>query len=73
MEKTLQEILDNEFNTFLGALPYQRTDERTVYRNGTYNRTVYTRVGPVELQVPETGAACSRQSCLAATSGVRRL
>jgi len=52
VEETLQKILDNEFNSFLGASPYQRTDRRNGYRNGTYNRTVYTRVGPLELQVP---------------------
>jgi len=52
VEKTLQSILDNEFDAFLGASPYQRTDKRKGYRNGSYNRTVYTRVGPLELQVP---------------------
>lgn len=52
VEKTLQGILDNEFDNFLGASPYERTNSRKGYRNGTYNRTVFTRVGPAELQVP---------------------
>lgn len=52
VERTLQTLLDGEFTDFLGAMPYQRTRDRRGHRNGSYTRTVYTRVGAVELQVP---------------------
>ena len=38
----------------LGASPYERTPERQGYRNSVRPRTLYTRVGPVTLQVPQT-------------------
>jgi transposase-like protein len=52
VERTLQQILDREFSDFLGATPYERTATRRGHRNGSYTRTVITRVGPVSLQVP---------------------
>lgn len=33
--------------------PHERSEERQGYRNGTRVRTLYTRVGPVSLQVPQ--------------------
>jgi len=38
----------------LGADRHERSDERQGYRNGYRTRTLYTRVGPVTLQVPQT-------------------
>ena len=38
----------------LGADKHQRSDERVGYRNGCRPRQLYTRVGPVTLQVPQT-------------------
>ena len=38
----------------LGADRHERSDERQGYRNGYRARTLYTRVGPVTLQVPQT-------------------
>ena len=35
---------------------HERTSERQGYRNGVRPRTLYTRVGPVTLQVPQTRA-----------------
>jgi len=52
VERTLQRLLEGEFTDFLGAAPYERTGTRRGHRNGRYTRTVYTRVGAVELQVP---------------------
>ncbi len=37
----------------LGAARGERTDERQGYRNGTRERQLYTRVGPVTLRVPQ--------------------
>ena len=38
----------------LGAERYGRSEERVSYRNGYRSRQLYTRVGPVTLQVPQT-------------------
>jgi hypothetical protein len=36
----------------VGAAPYERNDDRKGYRNGSYPRSLKTRVGQIELQVP---------------------
>jgi transposase-like protein len=38
----------------VGAERYERHEERVGYRNGYRARQLYTRVGPVTLQVPQT-------------------
>jgi len=52
VEHTLQSLLEVEFTDFLGAGHYERTGTRRGHRNGSYTRTVITRVGAVELHVP---------------------
>ncbi len=49
----LQQFLEAEITSFLQAEPYQRTDDRTGYRNGYKPRIVKTRVGRIELSVPQ--------------------
>ena len=49
----LQQFLEAEITSFLQAEPYQRTGERTGYRNGYKPRIVKTRVGRIELSVPQ--------------------
>ncbi len=49
----LQQFLEAEISTFLQAEPYQRTTQRTGYRNGYKPRIVKTRVGRIELSVPQ--------------------
>lgn len=49
----LQQFLEAEITTFLQAAPHQRTDERTGYRNGYKPRILKTRVGRIELSVPQ--------------------
>lgn len=53
VERTLQVLLDEEMTTHLGAERYERTGERRGYRNGSKPRTLVTRVGTLELQVPQ--------------------
>lgn len=48
----VQEALTREFETFLGAAPYARTAERRGWRNGSYTRSLHTRVGTLKLRVP---------------------
>lgn len=52
MEKMLNQILKAESSEQLHAENYQRTDNRTDYRNGTRERGLVTRLGKLELQVP---------------------
>ena len=49
----LQQFLEAEISSFLQAEPYERTDERTGYRNGYKPRILKTRVGRIELSVPQ--------------------
>ena len=49
----LQQFLEAEITSFLQAEPYQRTSDRTGYRNGYKPRVLKTRVGRIELSVPQ--------------------
>jgi putative transposase len=48
----VQEALEQEFRTCVGAAPYARSDTRRSWRNGHYERTLTTRVGQLRLKVP---------------------
>ena len=52
LQNSLNSILKAESAEQLKAAPYERTDERTDKRNGTRERTLATRLGKLELQVP---------------------
>lgn len=54
VETVLNQILEAQVTESLGADRHERSDERQGYRNGYRPRTLYTRVGPVTLQVPQT-------------------
>lgn len=54
VEAVLNQILEAQVTETLGAERHERSDERQGYRNGYRARTLYTRVGPVTLQVPQT-------------------
>jgi putative transposase len=49
----LNESMKLERAEHLRAAPYQRTDERNGYANGFKDKTLYTRSGPLELQIPQ--------------------
>lgn len=51
VENFLQNVLMEQFKTFIGATEYERTEERKGYRNGSYNRQLKTRVGTISLEV----------------------
>jgi putative transposase len=53
MERALQAILEEEMAAHLQAARYERTGERRGYRNGTKPRDLHTRVGTLELRVPQ--------------------
>jgi putative transposase len=43
-----------ERERYLQAKPYERNEERTTYANGYKDRTLHTRLGKLELSVPQT-------------------
>jgi len=53
VERTVQTLLEEEMTAHLGAARYERSGERRGYRNGSKPRTLTTRVGTLELLVPQ--------------------
>jgi putative transposase len=53
VERTLQQLLEAEITEHIGAAPYQRTESRKGHRNGYKPRKLKTRVGTLELLVPQ--------------------
>jgi len=51
--EVLQEVLEAEMTETLQAKPGERTSERLGLRSGSYSRTLITRVGKLELRVPQ--------------------
>jgi transposase-like protein len=51
-----QAVMEAEVSAQIGALPYERSSERTAYRNGYRTRTWDTRVGTIELKIPKVTA-----------------
>jgi len=54
LESVLNQVLESQMTEHLGAEPHEQTEERVGYRNGTRVRELYTRVGLLNLQVPQT-------------------
>ena len=53
LQSSLNQFLSVESATQLGADPYERTDERMDYRNGSRERSLTTRIGTLTLTVPK--------------------
>jgi putative transposase len=53
VERLLQEFLEAEMTEHVSAAPYERTTERKGHRNGHKPRTLRTRVGTLNLLVPQ--------------------
>jgi putative transposase len=54
MQILFNEAMKLERSEYLGAKPYQRTDARRSYANGFKDKTVNSRLGKLELRVPQT-------------------
>lgn len=52
MKEALHEVLEAEMSEFLGAAPGERSQTRSGYRAGYYQRGLVTRIGKLELRVP---------------------
>ncbi len=53
VQRVLQEVLEAEMTEHVGAAPHERTDARKGHRNGHKPRTLRTRVGTLNLLVPQ--------------------
>src|SRR5687767_6934920 len=53
VERVLQEVLEAEMTEHVGAAPYERAAGRKGHRNGHKRRTLRTRVGTLNLLVPQ--------------------
>lgn len=53
VQEVIQQVLEAEMEEVLGASKSERTAKRQGYRSGYYGRTLVTRVGKLELRVPQ--------------------
>jgi putative transposase len=53
VERMVQQILEVQMSEHIGAAPYERTTERKGHRNGHKPRALRTRVGTLNLLVPQ--------------------
>jgi len=56
VQALVQEALEAEMREATGAAKSERTEGRLSYRSGYYGRTLITRVGTLELRVPQDRA-----------------
>ena len=55
-ETLYQELIDAEATAFIGAGPFERTDERSTHRNGVRGRVLTTAAGDLDLKIPKLRA-----------------
>src|SRR5262245_39612470 len=53
VQELVQQSLEAEMNAALGAEKSQRTSQRRGYRSGYYERSLVTRVGVLDIRVPQ--------------------
>jgi putative transposase len=53
LQELVQQILEAQMDELLAAGRYERSAQRQGYRSGSYPRTLLTRVGKLELRVPQ--------------------
>jgi len=53
IQEVVEQVLEAEMDEALGAGKGERTSSRVGYRSGHYGRTLVTRVGKLELRVPQ--------------------
>ena len=62
-EAVLQLLMDADVEGVIGAGRYERSGERTTWRNGHRDRMLDTRLGSLQLRIPNSvKAATSRRS-----------
>ena len=55
-EAVLQLLMETDVEGLIGAGRYERSGERTTWRNGYRDRTLDTRLGALQLRIPKTAA-----------------
>jgi putative transposase len=55
-ESLYQELIEAEATAFIGAAPFERSNDRTSQRNGTRPRTLTTTAGDLNLRIPKLRA-----------------
>jgi transposase-like protein len=53
VQRVVQQVLEVEMTEHIGAAPYERVEGRTGHRNGHKPRMLRTRVGTLNLLVPQ--------------------
>ena len=53
VREALEDVLEAEMDETLAAAKSERTSERLGYRSGYYSRSLVTRIGKIELRVPQ--------------------
>lgn len=72
MREALQQVLEAEMEEALQAGKGERKESRLGYRSGYYTRSLITRVGKLELRVPQDRSGHSARRYLNDISGARR-
>ena len=58
-ETLYQELIERQATAFIGAGPFERTEERTTHRNETRARTLTTTACELDLRIPKLRAGTS--------------
>jgi transposase-like protein len=64
LSRLFNELMKAEREHVLEATPYERTEARKGYANGFKDKTIQTRLGKLELQVPQTRGIAFYPQCL---------
>jgi len=68
----VEALVQAEMTEAIGAEKGERSETRVSYRSGYYSRSLITRVGTLELRVPQDRMGGFRPSCSSATNARRR-
>ena len=63
VETVLNQVLEAQVSDQIGAKPYERSEQRQAYRNGSRPRTLYSRVGHWCCMCRRCATAVSARSC----------
>jgi putative transposase len=72
LSRLFDELMKAEREQVLQAGPYERTEARKGYANGFKDKTVQTRFGKLELQVPQTRDIAFYPQCLEKGGKIRK-
>src|SRR5437763_9884535 len=56
-EAVVQLLMETDVEGLIGAGRHERSGDRTTYRNGYRDRTLDTRLGSLQLRIPNCGKA----------------